>query len=114
MELTADVLGQAIAVATKAMLEMGMNPAQMGYKHDASGVPTTPGYAHGPGGLLTYPGVDPAVYSTIIGTLPGMLAELPTRGSNYTNPLYEVITGVYAGTGDEKTAVCDDPIAAAS
>lgn len=113
MELTADVLGQAIAVATKAMLEMGISPGQKdyGYKHDASGTPTVPGYAHGPGGLLTYPGVDPAVYSTIIGTLPGILGELPTRGSVFMNPLYEVITGVYAGTGSEKTEVCDDPIA---
>lgn len=79
-----------------------------GYKHDASGTPRTTGYAHGPGGLLTYPGVDQDVHQTIIGALPGILNEIPTRGSPFTNPLYEVVTGFLAESGTAPTEACDD------
>lgn len=85
---------------------------RLGFKHDASGVPTTTGYMHGPGGLLSYPGVDPDVFSTIVGPV-GLLSSLPTKPSIYTNPTYETITGVTAdgvraGTAIEPEAPCDD------
>lgn len=80
-----------------------------GFKHD---VTTTPGasttYMHGPGGVLSYPGVDPTVFSTIVGTLPGLMNEIPTRATRYMNPLHEVLTGAKAGSGTEPTDPCDD------
>lgn len=78
------------------------------FKHDATGTPSSTGYAHGPGGFLRIPGVDPDVYNLTIGTLPGLMNEMPTRASLYTNPLFEVLTGIPAGTGDEPDSVCDD------
>lgn len=82
---------------------------EIGFKHNASGTPDTTSFAHGPGGVLTYPGVDPAVFQTMVGNLPGMLNQLPTARSVYDSPVYEVVTGVKADSGSEKSAVCDDP-----
>lgn len=79
-----------------------------GEKHDVTGTPISIGYSHGPGGSLSYPGVDPAVFHTIVGNK-GLLGQLATMPSLYTNPTYEVITGVKADTGSEKDEVCDDP-----
>ncbi len=76
-------------------------------KHDASGTPQATGYIHGPGGLLSFPGVDPAVFHTVVGNK-GILGMLPTKGSIFANPLYEVITGVQTTTGAEKADVCDN------
>lgn len=80
-----------------------------GYKHD---VPSPPGshqgiYAHGPNGALTYPGVDPDVYSTLVGNLPGLLAELTDVGTVYRAPVFEIFTGMKAGTGTAGDTVCD-------
>lgn len=78
----------------------------VGYKHDAPGTPGA-GYMHGPGGLLSFPGVDPQVFQTIIGVRPGILGEMPARASVFTDPVFQVLTGVQAGTGDNKVDVCD-------
>lgn len=78
-----------------------------GQKHDASGTPTTSGYLHGPGGLLTMPGVDPDVFHLQV-TGQTMLANLPTRSSVYTNPLFQTLVGVGADSGSEMNNVCDD------
>ena len=78
-----------------------------GQKHDASGTPITVGYVHGPGGSLYFPGVDPAVFHTVVGNV-GILGQLPTKGSQYTNPTYAIITGVQADYGSEGTGPCDD------
>jgi len=80
---------------------------KVGFKHDASGTPITVGYSHGPGGNLTYPGVDMDVFQTVVGNI-GILGQLPTKSSLYTNPTYEVITGVLADSGSEKSGVCDN------
>lgn len=82
-----------------------------GLKHDAGTTPQSSGYSHGPGGNLTYPGVDPLVFSAMIGAK-GLLAQLPAVPSVHTNPVYEIITGVRDRTGDEKDGVCDNaPVA---
>lgn len=97
---------------TEVLLEVLSRAAkEVGQKHNASGTPISTGYSHGPGGNLTFPGVDPTVFSTIVGST-GLLGMLPAMPSNYTNPTYQVITGVKADSGSEKTNVCDDaPIA---
>ncbi len=85
---------------------LGVKSLARGYKHDASGTPTSTGYIHGPGGLLSYPGVDPDVFHTVVGAK-GILGQLPVRPARDTNPLFSVITGVGDDSGAEKTEVCD-------
>lgn len=83
----------------------------LGVKHDALGTPITVGYSHGSGGNFTFPGVEPDVFHTAVGNR-GILGQLPTTGSNLTNPVYQVLTGVQDITGSEKEDVCDNaPVA---
>lgn len=83
----------------------------VGRKHTASGSPATTGFNHGPGGLLTWPGVDPDVYSTMIGTLPGIMNQIPTMPSVFMNPTYQILTGVKADPDQaEPDGICDDAI----
>jgi len=82
-----------------------------GYKHDATGTPTTT-YAHGPGGVFTYPGVDPQVFSTVLGIESGVIGMLPKYPSVYTNPIFQTITGVQDDTGSEPENVCDPAVVA--
>ncbi len=77
------------------------------YKHDTPGAPITVGYSHGPGGHLTFPGVDPQVFHTVVGNI-GILGTLPTKSSVFTNPTYQVLTGVLGDSGSEKEDVCDN------
>lgn len=81
------------------------------YKHDATGTPTTT-YAHGPGGLFTYPGVNPDVFSAMIGIEAGLVGLLPKYASVETNPIFETITGVQDDVGNEPSAECDPAIVA--
>lgn len=92
--------------AIKDEIREALKELLTGEKHDSAGAPGSLGYVHGRGGMLTYPGVDPDVFSTIIADRPGLMNELPTKGSLYENPTYEVITGIKAGTGTEQTTVC--------
>jgi hypothetical protein len=82
---------------------------ERGLKHDASGTPTAV-YGHGQDatqrGLFTFPGVAPEVFSTIVGTEPGMIGVLPKYPSVYTNPTYFSITGIQADIGSEPSTVC--------
>jgi len=78
----------------------------VGYKHDASGTPTA-GYLHGPGGVLSWPGVDQSVFHTVVGNR-GILGQIPTKSSVFENPTFEVLTGVQADSGSEKSGVCDN------
>jgi hypothetical protein len=77
-------------------------------KHDAPGSPSTAGFLHGPGGLLSYPGLDPMVFHTIMGQRQGLMAQLPTRATRFGSPVFEVLTGIGAGSGSEKEDVCDN------
>lgn len=78
------------------------------FKHDpASSNPSGLQYSHGPHGSLTFPGVEPAVFSTMVGGS-SLLAQIPTSASLYTNPTYYTITGVQDDVGSEKDGVCDD------
>ena len=80
---------------------------QFGLKHTASGTPIAAGYSHGPGGNFTFPGVDPAVFHTAVGNM-GILGRLPTKPSIYSDPTFEVLTGVLDVSGAEKDTVCED------
>lgn len=97
--LLPQLLAELAAVASK---EAG----GVGYKHDATGTPATIGYVHGPGGWLTYPGVDPDVFSTVVGFQPSLLSIVPAQGSVYNSPVYQVLTSIGADSGAEPTTVC--------
>jgi len=80
---------------------------QVGYKHDASGTPNAQ-YFHGSGGILTMPGLDPKVFSTIVGIEPGILGVLPKNPSVFDTPYYETLTGVQDDSGSEPSTICAD------
>ncbi len=82
-----------------------------GYKHDATGTPTTV-YGHGPGGVFTFPGVDPQVFNTTIGVESGLIGMLPKFSSVLTDPTFLTVTGVQADVGTEPVNVCDAAIEA--
>lgn len=99
---------EALAKALYPALAKEASGLGVGWRHDASGTPISTGYSHGPQGMLTFPGVDPQVFTTVVGNR-GILGELRAVPSVYTNPTFYVITGVQDESGSEKTAVCDDP-----
>lgn len=101
-----NVLGLLAEALEPELTRLHANRFGLGEKHDASGTVTNQMF-HGPGGLLTYPGVDPAVFHTIVGNK-GILGELPTSPSVYTNPTFWTITGIRADVGSEKSGVCDN------
>lgn len=82
-----------------------------GQKHDVTsftGASTGPGFLHGPGGLLTWPGVDQRVYSTLISASGELFSQIPWKPSSQAHPLFEVLTGMTAGSGAVKDAPCDE------
>ncbi len=94
-----------------SVLEQLREELGVGQKHDASGTPITVGYSHGAGGNLSYPGVDPDVFHTVVGNR-GIVGQLPAVATPFTNPTYEIITGVQADTGADPAGACDDaPVA---
>lgn len=108
MTATATVTDEQLEEWAARRIAQNMAAKSTGYKHDAPGTPASTGYLHGPGGVLSYPGVDPDVFHTIVGPLPGILSQIPTRPTLFTNPTYEILTGITAGSGSEPAAVCDD------
>lgn len=64
---------------------------------------------HGPDGLLSQYGLDPALFNAMAMPLPGLESRLPVRRSNFTNPLFGILTGQTAATGSEPTAACATP-----
>lgn len=83
--------------------------ATMGTRTKAvSSTPTTT-YGHGPGGLFSTPGLNRPLFSAMILPRIGLQSVLPLRSTNEMNPLFGIITGVTATTGEEPTGVCDDP-----
>jgi hypothetical protein len=93
-------------LATQLALKMASGLAA--YKGVAPGTPSNV-YAHGPGGLLSPQGLRPGLANAMILPGLGLLARLPARSSNETNPLSGIFTGVTATTGDEPSTRCDDP-----
>jgi len=102
MDITAEMIGQAL-------LGLVQNVKATGAKHDAGTTPATTGYVHGPGGLLSYPGVDPVVFHTNVGFIPGVMNSIPAVPTRFDTPLFEIVTGIKAdAAGQEEAAgVCD-------
>jgi len=66
-------------------------------------------YGHGPGGTFSPQGLDKYVFNAMILPHLGLQSRLPVRTVNDINPLYGILTGVTAVTGDDPTGECDDP-----
>lgn len=73
-----------------------------------SGTPTNI-YGHGPGGLFSNPALERPVFSAMLLPNTGLAAALPVKRTQYTDPLYGILTGVTATSGSEADGVCDDP-----
>jgi hypothetical protein len=75
---------------------------------------SNPGIAPtGPNGLFVTPGLEPDIPSTYIPpkTIEGFLeANGHVRTSVYTNPIFGIITGQTASTGEEPTEPCDENV----
>lgn len=121
---------EAKKAATDVLMNMVMDAIAnkaVGYKNDPATLsPQTP-YIHGAGGLLSNPGQSPAMLSTIIRPIGGMVNELPRvdsgtlypvemGGKEYGGedvPFITTITGVTSGDLDSFTnqpdGLCDDP-----
>lgn len=66
-------------------------------------------WGHGPGGLFSNPALERPIFSALLLPRLGLLNLMPVRGSNFTNPLYGIFTGVTATTGSDPVGACDDP-----
>jgi hypothetical protein len=75
---------------------------------DVSSTPTST-YGHGPGGLFSAPGLSQPLLSAMTLPIMGVQSMLPAYPSRDMNPLYGIITGVTATSGNEPSGVCDDP-----
>lgn len=80
-----------------------------GMRTKAVGSTPTATYPHGTGGLFSFPGLDRQLFSAMLLPAAGLQSRLPLMRSEYSNPLFGIITGVTATTGSEPTGVCDDP-----
>lgn len=73
-----------------------------------TGTPTTI-YGHGTGGLFSHPGLEPEIVNAMVMPRLGLLDAIPSRTANTDSPLFGLMTGVTASTGEEPSGVCDDP-----
>lgn len=82
------------------------------FKHDIPTPITIGQHLHGQAGIFGVPGIDQDVFATRVKPR-GLLQILPAYPTNYTHPIVAYLTGF---TDDEnaaeKTAPCDDPLAA--
>lgn len=72
---------------------------------------TTPqgSYGHGPAGLFSAPGLSQPLFSAMTLPIMGVQSMLPAYPSRDAYPLYGIVTGVTATSGNEPTNPCDDP-----
>lgn len=81
---------------------------KMALKAVPSSTPTA-NYAHGATGIFSHPALEQPLYSAVVTPWTGLQYVLPVRGTIKTDPLYGIVTGVTATSGNEPTGVCDDP-----
>lgn len=65
-------------------------------------------WGHGSTGVFSQAGLDQQVFNAMLLPHLGLQARLPVRMSQATDPLYGIMTGVTATSGDNPTGVCDD------
>jgi hypothetical protein len=102
MKMEPNVIGAALAQMMAPYLQQAMTQKAV------SSTPTLY-YAHGPGGLFSSPALERPLFSAMPLPRQGLLSRLPTRENRYANPLYGIITGATASTGEAADGPCDDP-----
>lgn len=112
--MTLGTLDPQVEAAVKAVILNLISSGGGGQR--TKGLPsTTPTiyYAHGPGGLMSAPGLSSDIINAMVMPHLGLQSILPSYPSNENNPLYGILTGVTAATGDTSGAnasgVCEDP-----
>ena len=99
----------------QALVDARVNAAlaQMFTREKASGTSNFAIAPHGYNALWNQPGVEPGVISTYIGPR-GLEQWLESRGlvrkSQMLMPIYQILTGQTAGSGDEPTTPCDENV----
>jgi hypothetical protein len=93
----------------REVLRQIMGSGGLGSTERAVGSTPNYSYGHGPGGIFSYPGMDQDVFSAMLLPYQGLQTRLPVIPNVDTNPIYSILTGVTATTGDEPDGVCDDP-----
>lgn len=99
----------------QALVDARVNAAlaQMFTREKASGTTGLGIPPHGYNALWNQPGVEPGVISTYIGPR-GLEQWLEARGlvkkSQMLNPIYQILTGQTASSGDEPTTPCDENV----
>jgi len=83
-------------------------PAQKAVSSTPTGV-YGHGGVYGQSGLFSFPGLERDVVNAMIMPKMGLLDLLPSRTSNSDNPVFGIMTGVTASSGEEPSGVCDDP-----
>lgn len=81
---------------------------QMVTSQKAASTTLTPtAYAHGPDGVMNNPNQRPQVVNAMV--MPRSLwSYLPMRMSVESNPIFPILTGITASTGDHPDGACDD------
>lgn len=74
----------------------------------AAGSTPTATWGHGSGGTFSPAGLDRALFNSVILPHTGLQKALPVFVSNDTSPLYGIVTGITAASGDNPTGLCDD------
>lgn len=65
--------------------------------------------AHGPGGLFANPALDRGIFSAMVSPMSGLQWALPITRTILEAPLFGILTGVTATTGEDPDGTCDDP-----
>ena len=78
------------------------------FTEKAAGSTPTTTWGHGPGGVYSHPGLSQQVFNAMLLPHMGLQKVLPVRTSNEMNPLFGIMTGVTANSGNNPTNVCDD------
>lgn len=96
-------------LAQALLSQMSGNGRPNGWTGKAVSSTPTAIYPHGPGGLFSYPGLSQPLFSAMLLPAAGVQSRLPVIGTNETNPLFGIMTGVTASSGSEADGPCDDP-----
>lgn len=64
---------------------------------------------HGPGGLLSTYGLEPDIMNAMVLPMAGLEGRLPVKPSNFFRPVFGILTGQTASTGEEPDAACETP-----
>lgn len=82
--------------------------SRMAARTKAAGTPPNATYAHGPGGALGQFGLPANIINAMVIPLQGLAARMPIMLSNFTNEVFQIMTGQTASTGSEPTTACGD------